>query len=129
MRALCNSKLSNTPINIDNAKVTLKDFIYNDESSGKVTPEKIISVVAEHYQLNERDLISAKKNKELAYPRQIIMYLCCEITDATQKAIGAALGGRDHATIIHGRDKITEDLKKNDKLKYDIDVLKKKITP
>lgn len=124
-----NSKLSNTPINIDNAKVTLKDFIYNDESSGKVTPEKIISVVAEHYQLNERDLISAKKNKELAYPRQIIMYLCCEITDATQKAIGAALGGRDHATIIHGRDKITEDLKKNDKLKYDIDVLKKKITP
>ena len=124
-----NSKLNNSPINIDNAKITLKDFIYNDESSGKVTPEKIISVVAEHYQINERDIISAKKNKELAYPRQIIMYLCCEITDATQKVIGAALGGRDHATIIHGRDKITEDLKNNEKLRNDIDILKKKISP
>lgn len=123
------SKLEPTSITIETAKVILKDMIGNDEASGNITLEKIINIVAEHYQLNERDLISSKKNKELAYPRQIIMYLCCELTDATQKTIGAALGGRDHATIVYGRDKITEEIKKDEKLRSDIDILKKKIEP
>ncbi len=123
------SKLEHTSITIDTAKEILKDMIGNDEASGNITPEKIINVVAEHYRLNERDLMSSKKNKELAYPRQIIMYLCCELTDATQKNIGAALGGRDHATIVYGRDKITAEIKKDEKLKNDIDILKKKIEP
>ena len=123
------SKLNHTDVTVDIAKEILKDMIDNDEASKKITPERIINVVSEHYKLNEKDLISAKKNKELAYPRQIIMYLCSELTDATQSAIGEALGGRDHATIIHGRNKITMDLKSDEKLRNDIDILKKKIVP
>lgn len=128
-RIVFQSKLERTPVNAESAARILINVIKNENHTDKITPEKIISVVAEHYQLNERDLISSKKNKELAYPRQIIMYLCCEMTEETQKRIGMALGGRDHATVIHGRDKITEDIKKDDKLKADIDILKKKLSP
>ena len=56
------------------------------------------------------------------------MYLCCEMTSSTQKEIGEALG-RDHATIIHGRNKIAAEIKNDEKLKADIEILKKKITP
>ncbi len=127
-RIVFQSKLEKTPINAETASRIFLNII-KSENADKVTPEKIISVVAEHYNISEKDIVSSKKNKELAYPRQIIMYLCCEMTDETQKRIGMAIGGRDHATVIHGRDKITEDLKNDDKLKTDIEILKKKINP
>ncbi len=126
-RIVLKSKLERVPITAENAAYILKDVIGRDEE--KITPEKIISVIAEHYHISEKELASAKKNKELAYPRQIAMYLCCEMTDATQKNVGDLLGGRDHATVIHGRNKIAADIQKDDKLRADIDVLRKKISP
>ena len=57
------------------------------------------------------------------------MYLCCEMTSFTQNEIGEALGSRDHSTVIHGRKKIMSDLKTDEKLRADIEILKKKITP
>lgn len=128
-RIVLKSRLEKNPIDVGTAARELVNLIGTDSEHDKITPSKIISVVAEHYNLNETDLISSKKNKELSYPRQIIMYLCCEMTDATQKMIGSALGGRDHATIIHGRDRITDDLSKNDQLRTDMEILKKKIMP
>lgn len=128
-RIVLKSRLEKNPIDVETAARELVNLIGTDSEHDKITPSKIISVVAEHYNLNETDLISSKKNKELSYPRQIIMYLCCEMTDATQKMIGSALGGRDHATIIHGRDRITDDLSKNDQLRTDMEILKKKIMP
>lgn len=128
-RIALKAKLENVPVNAETAAVILKDVI-NNSSQGpeKILPKKIISVVSEHYHLKESDIISPKRNKELAHPRQIIMYLCCIMTDSTLNEIGEALGNRDHATVIHGRDKISEDLKKNESLKNDIEILKKKIT-
>ena len=123
------SRLEKKPVDIDTASQILRDFISPDNSPERITPESIVSVVAEHYHLDEKDLISSKKNKELAYPRQIAMYLCCEICDATQKDVGEALGGRDHSTVIHGRNKIAHDLQQDKDLKNVIDILKKKIIP
>ena len=57
------------------------------------------------------------------------MYLCCEMCDSTQKDVGDALGGRDHSTVIHGRNKIAHDLQENAELKATIEILKKKIIP
>ena len=123
------SRLENTQIDIDSAALILRDFIGSDAGAERITPAKIVSIVAEHYQLDEKDLISAKKNKEVAYPRQIAMYLCCEMCDYTQKDVGDALGGRDHSTVIHGRNKIAHDLQENAELKATIEILKKKIIP
>jgi len=123
------SKLENTQIDIDSAAIILRDFIDNGMAAERITPDKIVAIVAEHYQLDVKDLTSSKKNKEVAYPRQIAMYLCCEMCDATQKDVGDALGGRDHSTVIHGRNKIANDLQESAELRAVVDILKKKIIP
>ena len=106
----------------------LKDVISNNTPEPeRVTPDKVIAVVAEHYHISSEDIISPKRNKELAHPRQIIMYLCCIMTSYTLSEIGEALGKRDHSTVMYGRDKISEDIKTNTDLKAEIDILKKKI--
>ena len=129
-RIVLKSKLEKIPIDVDSAAEILRDLISPDQSGNtRILPKKIISVVAEHYQLSEEDILSPKKNKELAYPRQIIMYLCRELTSFTQKDIGLALGNRDHATVIHGIKRISTDLKTDEKLKADSEILKKKIPP
>ena len=128
-RIVLKSKLEKTPITAESAANILKDVIINsDQAPDRITPERIISVVAEHYHIDEGDIISPKRNKELAHPRQIIMYLCCAMTNSTLSDIGEALGNRDHATVIHGRDKISEDIKNDEELKSDIEILKKKIS-
>ncbi len=121
------SRLENIPIDIEMAVETLKDIIAPDEGSRKITTEKVIAVVAEHFSLSPADLSSIRKNKELTYPRQIAMYLARELTDSSLKQIGSALGGRDHSTIIHGRDKIEKDMQTESKVKSDVDILKKKL--
>ena len=126
-KLILRARLSKTPINVDMAKENLKDMIGEGGEADVVTPQKIISIVCEHYQITEKDFLSVKKNKEVAFPRQVAMYLCCEMTDASQQYLGEIMGGRDHSTVIHGRDKISEKLKTDPQLRLNIDTLKKKI--
>ena len=121
------SRLENVPIDIDMAAATLITIIPSELNSHAITIEKIISVVAEHFSLSNADLSSARKNKELTYPRQIAMYLCRELTDSSLKQIGISLGGRDHSTIIHGRDKIAKDIRTDGRVKSDVNILIKKL--
>ena len=123
------SRLEKKQVDIDTAAVILRDFISTDSSSERIMPSRIVSIVAEHYQIDERELLSQKKNKELSHPRQVAMYLCCEMCDTTQKNVGEALGKRDHSTVIHGRNKIAHDMQTDQDLRNTIDILKKKITP
>ncbi len=100
------SKLDhNKEITIALAEEALKDII-SPNSERKITPELIIQVVADHFGITPLDISSQKRNKEVAFPRQIVMYLCQNMTGASLQEIGKYLGGRDHTTIIHGRDKI-----------------------
>ena len=123
------SKLDhNKEINIALAEEALKDII-SPGAERKVTPELIIQVVADHFGITPLDIASQKRNKEVVYPRQIVMYLCQSMTDASLQEIGRYLGGRDHTTIIHGREKITADLKNNENLSNTIEILKKKLNP
>ena len=62
-------------------------------------------------------------------PRQIAMYLCNTLTDDSLQAIGLLLGGRDHSTIIHGANKISDDMEKDDNIKNAVETIKKKINP
>lgn len=122
------SRLNNKEITLSLAEEALRDHIYPNRED-VITPERIIAVVAEHYDLKTSDLSSERRNKEVAYPRQIAMYLCCSLTNASLSNIGKALGKKDHTTVIHGRDKIAKEIEENASLKNTIEVLKKKLSP
>ena len=127
-RIVLKAKLEKVPITAESASYILKDVISSsNQEPDRVTPDKITAVVAEHYHISSEDIISPKRNKELAHPRQIIMYLCCIMTNYTLSEIGEALGNRDHSTVMYGRDKISEDIKTNSELRAEIDILRKKI--
>ena len=123
------SKLEkNREIDIELAEKALKDIIAPGDKQ-EVTPEFIIQIVADHFNLTPLDIMSAKRSKEIVYPRQIVMYLCRTMTETGLQNIGKALGGRDHTTILHGIKTISADLEKNPSLQNTIDILKKKISP
>lgn len=121
-------KLKNEEINIQLAAEALKDIISPD-SNRKVTPDIIIDVISEHFDVTVADLCSSKRNSDIAMPRQIAMYLCRTMTDTPLKSIGITLGGRDHSTISYGVEKIMDEMKDNEALNNTVDIIKKKINP
>lgn len=122
------SKLNKVDINLAYAEEALKDVIYPDNPK-EVTPSLIIDVVAEHFGINPEDITSKKRNSEFVLPRQIVMYLCRDLTETSYINIGKILGKKDHTTIIHGVKKITEEISTNEELRNKIDVIRKKINP
>lgn len=122
------SRLDNREITLELAQEALKDLISPDKVH-EVTPELIINIVSDHYKCTPEDIISVKRNKEIVFPRQVAMYLCRTMTSAPLQYIGKVLGNRDHTTIIHGADKIANELESNESLKNTIEILKKKINP
>jgi len=109
------------------AEDALKDLIAPKEDN-IVTPELILEVVSEHYNISKADILSKKRPREIAHPRQIVMFLCRKLTDASLPKIGEILGKRDHTTVLHGYEKVNRDIKKDSTLKNSIDILTKKIT-
>lgn len=122
------SKLNNIEINLEAAQEALKDIIYPDKQN-EVNPNFIIHVVAEYFNLKPEDITSKKRNSEFVEARQVVMYLCRSMTDASYQSIGKLLGKKDHSTIIHGVDKITEKIQSNEDYKNKIENIKKKISP
>ena len=116
----------NTPLTLDVAKEILKDNI-NPDDEKKLTPEYIIEVVAEHYGVRTEDIKSQRRNREIVLPRQVSMYLIRLFNDITLQDVGRILGNRDHSTIIHGFDKITNEMARNPELRNTIEILKKKL--
>ena len=107
------------------AKKILKDIITNNEIS--VTPEKIKKKVANHYNIKVSDLESAKKNSNIAYPRQVAMYLIRELTDSSLPQIGRYFGNRHHTTVKYACEKIEDDIKSDETLRNVIESLKEDI--
>ena len=122
------SKLEKRPIDLDLAKIALKDLVDND-TVVKITPDLIITTVAEHFNIQPADILSKKRSHDIAYPRQICMYLCKKLTDTSFVKIGEFLGKRDHSTVIHGSEKIEKDLQKDNTLSTTLDIIIKKMNP
>ena len=122
------SNLENKPIDIPLAAEALKDMISPDDNRA-VSPELIIEVVSEHFNVPVAELKGKKRNAEIVLPRQIVMYLCRNMTDTPLKSIGALLGGKDHASISHGVKKIEQDMKTDEALNNTINIIRKKINP
>ncbi len=121
------SKLTSSEITLAFTEDVLKELITNAQN--EVTPDMIIKIVAEHFDIPISDILSKKKTQEIVYPRHLCMYLCRILTDVALSLIGKKLGNRDHTTIIHGVDKIQKEMDKNEKVRKDIEILKKKIIP
>lgn len=108
------------------AQEALKD-IATPNKNKKITLQLIQKVVAEHFNLKVEDFKSQKRSRNITYPRQIAMYLCRELTDESLPKIGEEFGGRDHTTVIHACEKISNDIEKDTALKDEINKIKKKI--
>lgn len=109
------------------AEDALKDLIAPAEDN-IVTPQLILEVVSEHYNISVADITSKKRPRDIAYPRQIVMYLCRKLTDASLPKIGELLGKRDHTTVLHGYKTINKLMTTDATLRNSIDILIKKIT-
>ena len=127
-KVMASSKLEKKEVTLELAEQALKDIISPDQQK-IITPEYIISVVAEHYHVTVADLCGNKRSSKIVAPRQIAMYLCRDIIDTSLKTIGKHLGDRDHTTVMHGIEKIEKEIQSNDNLKNSIETLKKKINP
>lgn len=122
------SRLKKREVNVELAEEALKDLI-SPNNQKNVTPELIMEIVAEHFNISISDLYSTRKSRNIAYPRQMCMYLCRHLTELSLADIGKKLGNRDHTTIIHGIEKVTKDIEKDNLLQNTIEILSKKISP
>ena len=127
-KLLAYSNLEKTEITMEIAKKELQNIITPDKPR-EITPQLIIEVVSEHFQISLDQMISKNRSNEIARPRQIAMYLCKTMTDIPLDSIGSLLGGRDHSTIIHGIKKIADEYDSNEQTRNLIETIKKKINP
>jgi chromosomal replication initiator protein len=122
------SRLEKIEMTMEIAERELQNFI-SPNISREITPQLIIEVVSEHFNLTVDQMASKNRSSNVARPRQIAMYLCNTMTDSSLQAIGLLLGGRDHSTIIHGANKIGEEIEKDDNTRSLVETIKKKINP
>jgi chromosomal replication initiator protein len=112
-RLVANSQFLGVPINLEFAKGALRDMLVAQDK--QVTIENIQKTVATYYKIRVNDLLSAKRTRSIARPRQVAMALAKELTKHSLPEIGKAFGGRDHSTVIHATRKV-EALRQSDSL-------------
>lgn len=113
-------------ITLDLAVDVLKDFV-NKGYSEKNSVNRIQRIVAEYFQVSVEDLKSKKRSSNLAFPRQVAMYLCRKLTNESFPKIGIDFGGKDHSTVMHSVEKIEKEVLTNKELANIIEKLKKEI--
>ncbi|MGC6589600.1 chromosomal replication initiator protein DnaA [Paenibacillus sp. FSL W7-1279] len=115
IRVVAYSSLTNQDVTTHLAAEALKDIIPSSRPR-MITIQDIQQKVGEYYNLRLEDFKARKRTKAVAFPRQIAMYLSRELTDYSLPKIGEAFGGRDHTTVIHAHEKITQSLKNDQEL-------------
>ena len=127
-KVMANARLNKKELTLELAEDALKDIIYPDQIR-EITPNLIVDVVSEHFNVSKEDITSKRRNSEYVIPRQIIMYLCRTMTTASLQNIAALLSKKDHTTVIHGVDKITELMQADEDLRNKVETIKKKLSP
>lgn len=119
------SKLHEKPITVELAAEALRESTGDEQEELKI--DDIIGCVCEFFKISKTNLLEKKKNKEVVEPRQICMYLICELLSLPLVTVGEKMGGRDHTTVIHARDKIAELIKTNNRMAVQVNDLKNMI--
>src|SRR6056297_2379379 len=124
IKVIAYSSLVDREVDVDLAREALKDLVNkNQEKHIEVNIERIKKIITENYNLKMEDMESKKRTQNIAFPRQIAMYLSRELTDFSLPHIGDEFGGRDHTTVIHAHNKIQEKLENELDFKNKIDRL------
>jgi len=123
------SSLCESEITLELAKQALADKI-NPNMKKTITIDYILEIVADHFGITVKDILSTKRSNNIAYPRHICMYICRSLTASPLAEIGNKLGNRHHSTVLHSIEFIEKKIANNDtETIKNIDVLKKKIDP
>lgn len=119
-------QFKNTRPTLETVRPILTSF---QPSSAKknVTPKQVIQIVAAYFDIHIEDLLGKSRQKRLAFPRQIVMYIMREEMKASYPSIGTELGGRDHTTAMHAYEKICGCLEEDEKLQHDLELIKQKL--
>lgn len=120
------AELVHKDITLEVAQNQLKD-IFSQAKHGNVTIDNILRVVSEHFKLSYMDLKGKKRTRNIAFPRQIAMYIAREITEYSTTELGFEFGGRDHTTVMHACQKIDERLKLDPNLESTIQTLVRQV--
>lgn len=124
-RVIAYSELNNVPLSVEVATSALETVLNKKRRALK--SKDILDLVANFFDIRVKDLLSQKRNKDIAVPRQIAMYILREELHQSFPQIAKILGGRDHTTIMHGFNKIKNVIKNKSSLSHDISLIKEKI--
>ena len=125
-RVIAYSSLTENEITVSLAEESLKEIL--SASRMRIVNSIVIQeAVARYFDMKPEDFKSKKRNREISFPRQVAMYLCRDLTDMSLPKIGYEFGGRDHTTVIHACDKITQDINNNAEIRRSIEELRRNI--
>ncbi|MDE3111963.1 MAG: chromosomal replication initiator protein DnaA [Chloroflexota bacterium] len=122
-RVVAYATLNAVPVTSDLAQQMLQNILQTPRRQN-LSPEKIVEVVAHYYQVPVEQLRGRARDKQIVLPRQVAMYLMREETEAPLLRIGAALGGRDHSTVLHGCEKIEREMSESDDFRREVGSLR-----
>jgi len=118
-------RLHEKEINLDRVRILLKDLIGAPRKA--TTPQKIFTSVASFYNLNQQDLFSATRKKEVAWPRQVAMYLLRKELRKSFPNIGSIFGGKDHTTVLYAFNKIEKQIESDEQIAGEIHLIRQRI--
>ncbi len=126
-RIMAYSKLTSNPMTAENAAIILKDIYSKKEEEKPIDVETIKEVVCKHYNISISEMDSRKRTKNIAFARQVAMYITRQLIGLSLPQVGNEFGGRDHTTVLHAEKKVIEEMKKHTSLKIKINNIIKEI--
>ena len=125
-KIVARASLTHSPITIELAENIINEFKY--ESEKVISSDFIKETVSKYFSINKDDLAGTKRSNDIAFPRQIAMYLCREVAGMSFPQIGGEFGNRDHSTVMHGYNKIAKEIKEKNSTKLIVESVKNIIT-
>ena len=119
-KLIAKSSLTNSPITMEMAERAINDIVAQQENSAEFIQE----TVAKYFNINAKDLRGSKRSNDIAFPRQIAMYLCRNVAQMSLPQIGKDFGKRDHTTVMHACTKIENEIKENQNTKLIVESVK-----
>jgi len=110
----------------DIAKTVLANIITNPNKKA-ITSKRVISIISDFYDIQSSDMLAKNRKKEIAWPRQIAMYLMRKEGKTSYPSIGRELGGRDHTTAIHAYEKVKKEVEKNNDFRQELEIIRQKL--
>lgn len=121
-KLIAKSSLTNSPITMEMAERAINDIVAQQEKV--ISAEFIQETVAKYFNINAKDLRGSKRSNDIAFPRQIAMYLCRNVAQMSLPQIGKDFGKRDHTTVMHACTKIENEIKENQNTKLIVESVK-----